>query len=75
MVEKKETLGRKSIDCHSEMAEPQTDIKECLAVIRYKYVWCLANLSLSLHSMYEAKTLLLLRKMGQSSGKLQMKII
>ena len=34
MVEKEETLGRKSIDCHSEMAEPQIDIKECLAVIR-----------------------------------------
>ena len=26
--------GRKSIDCHSEMAELQFDIKECLAVIR-----------------------------------------
>ena len=75
MVEKEETLGRKSIDCHSEMAEPQIDIKECVAVIREKYIWCLANLCLSLQSMYEAKTLLLLRKMGQSSGKLQMKII
>ena len=31
---KSKLWGRKSIDCHSEMAELQFDIKECLAVIR-----------------------------------------